>query len=246
MTARYRLLALDLDGTTLTPEGAISPETRHWISKATQAGVVVMCATGRGLPNAEEIWNELFPGSPAVLANGAEVWLSPRTLLERYFIDTEHVFRLYDLATDRGLRYWAYSANGLVKDGKLEEHEPGEGWFKFGIYHPDPEQVAEIWSSISHWEGITVTSSHPSLLEISAQGVSKKSGVERVCAELNISMAEVMAIGDNYNDLELIQGAGLGVAVDNATAEVKAAADRLTKSNGEDGVAHAIQQFLLS
>jgi hydroxymethylpyrimidine pyrophosphatase-like HAD family hydrolase len=59
-------------------------------------------------------------------------------------------------------------------------------------------------------------------------------------------MAEVMAIGDNYNDLELIQGAGLGVAVDNATAEVKAAADRLTKSNGEDGVAHAIQQFLLS
>ena len=195
MTARYRLLALDLDGTTLTPEGAISPETRHWISKATQAGVVVMCATGRGLPNAEEIWNELFPGSPAVLANGAEVWLSPRTLLERYFIDTEHVFRLYDLATDRGLRYWAYSANG-GEDGKLEEHEPGR---LVEVRHLSPDQR----KSLKYGAQSPIGKGSLSLARTVPARNLRQRRVQRPgwsgCAELNISMAEVMAIGDNYN-----------------------------------------------
>ncbi len=204
-----------------------------------------MCATGRGRPNAEAIWFELCPSSPAVLANGAEVWLNPHTLLERRYMDSEHVYKLYELARKLGISYWAYSANGLVQDGDLLNHEPGEGWFKFGLYHSDQAVMHKVWNIVTTWEGITVTSSHPSNVEVSGPGVSKKSGVERVCAELNISMAEVMAIGDNHNDLELIKAAGLGVAVDNASPDLKAAADALTKSNAEDGVAYAIQEYLL-
>jgi hydroxymethylpyrimidine pyrophosphatase-like HAD family hydrolase len=205
-----------------------------------------MCATGRARHTTEAFWSELCPDSPPVLANGAEVWLNPHTLLERRYMDTEQVLKLYGLAQELGLSYWAHSASGMIRDGDVLNHEPGEGWFKFGLYHPDHTLIAEAWKMLARWDGITVTSSHPSNVEISAQGVSKKSGVERVCTELKISMAEVMAIGDSHNDLELIQAAGLGVAVENASPEVKTAADAITKSNAADGVAYAIQKYLLS
>ncbi len=246
MTARYRVLALDLDGTTLLPDGTIAPETKHWIDKAAQAGVLVICATGRGRPNAESIWMELCPNSPAVLANGADIWLNLDTPLERRYMKAEYVFKLYELAQEVGGFYWAYSANGSIQDGDdIFQHEPGEGWFKFGIHHPDPAVITHVWNTASAWKEITVTSSHPSNVEVSAHGVSKKSGVERICQEFGWSLDEVMAVGDSHNDLELLTAAGLGVAVANATKEVQKAADKLTKSNAENGVAYAIQHFLL-
>jgi hydroxymethylpyrimidine pyrophosphatase-like HAD family hydrolase len=245
LTARYRLLALDLDGTTLLPTGEVSQATKHWIERAIQAGVLVMCATGRGRPHAEAIWSELFPGAPAVLANGAEVWLDPDTPLERNFMNPDHVVKLYELVQEMGISYWAYSTNGVIYDEDLFAHEPGDGWFKFGVFHRDTAIIDRVWKTVAEWEGITVTSSHPSNVEISAQGVSKKSGVERVCDALKIPITEVMAVGDSHNDIELITAAGLGVAVENASEEVKRAADIITKSNAEDGVAYAIQKYLL-
>lgn len=246
MTAHYRVLALDLDGTTLLPDGTLSSETKYWIDQASQAGVLVICATGRGRPNAEPIWAELCPNSPAVLANGADIWLNMQASLERHYMKADYVFRLYELAQKVGGFYWAYSANGMIHDGDdIFEHNPGEGWFKFGIHHPDPAVITYVWETAAAWEGITLTSSHPSNVEVSAQGVSKKSGVERICRELGFSLAEVMAIGDSHNDLELLKAAGLGVAMGNASDEVKAAADKLTKSNAQNGVAHAIQVYLL-
>ena len=180
-----------------------------------------------------------------MLANGAEVWLDPDTPLERNFMNPDHVVKLYELVQEMGISYWAYSTNGVIHDEDLFAHEPGDGWFKFGVFHRDTAIIDRVWKTVAEWEGITVTSSHPSNVEISAQGVSKKSGVERVCDALKIPITEVMAVGDSHNDIELITAAGLGVAVENASEEVKRAADIITKSNAEDGVAYAIQKYLL-
>ena len=189
MTAHYRVLALDLDGTTLLPDGTLSSETKYWIDQASQAGVLVICATGRGRPNAEPIWAELFPNSPAVLANGADIWLNMQASLERHYMKADYVFRLYELAQKVGGFYWAYSANGMIHDGDdIFEHNPGEGWFA-GIHHPDPPS-SPMSGNGAAWEGITVTSS-TSNVEVS--GSLEKSGVEHICRSL-VFLAEVMPL----------------------------------------------------
>lgn len=204
-----------------------------------------MCATGRGLPNTKAIWSEVFPNSPAVLANGAEVWLDCNTLLERFYMPTDAVLKLYELAQAAGGSYWAYSTNGLVQNIDLQTHDPGEGWYKFGIFHPDRNTITQLWNIAAALDGVLVTSSHPSNIEVSAEGVSKRSGLERLCTELGIQLSEVMAIGDSHNDLDMLRAVGLGVAMGNGSDEVKEAADEITKTNAEDGVALAIQKYLL-
>lgn len=245
MAPRYRVLALDLDGTTLNSTRVVSRKTKYWIKQAIDAGVIAICATGRGLPNAVNIWTNVFPGAPAVLANGAEVWLNPHTLLERHCLNPEDVLRLYELAQEVGGRFWAYNPEGMVKNIKLERAQLADGWYKFGISHRDPDAIAHVWEVASAWDSITVTSSHPSNVEISARGVSKRTGVERLCQELGISLADVMAIGDSHNDIELLRAVGLGVAMGNGSSEVKAVADKTTKSNQRNGVAWAIRKYLL-
>ncbi|HOK32898.1 MAG TPA: Cof-type HAD-IIB family hydrolase [Limnochordia bacterium] len=245
MAVRYRVLALDLDGTTLNAQGRVSRKTRYWLRKAAEAGVTLICATGRGYPRAKEIWETAFPGSPAVLANGAEIWLNPETLLERYYMEREDVLRLHRLAEETGGSFWAYNTTGMVRGHQLKGEDLGDGWYKCGIYHADRATVEELWRIVGSWENVSVTTSHPLMLEVAAKGISKRSGVERLCRELGVPMKEVMAVGDSLNDVELLQGVGLGVAMGNAGSEVKKAADRVTRSHRANGVAWAIRKYLL-
>jgi HAD superfamily hydrolase (TIGR01484 family) len=245
LAARYRLLALDLDGTTLNSHGRASRKTRYWIRKALEAGVVVVCATGRGRPKAQDLWDSVFSGSPAIFANGGEIWLDPATLLERRYMETDCVRRVYELAAEVGGAFWGYNDEGLVHGHELNLDQLEGGWYKCVVFHPDPTTTEAVRELVAAWAGVSVTSSHPRIAEIGARGVSKRAAVERLCREFSISMEDVMAVGDSQNDIDLLQAAGLGVAMGNALPEVKAAADRVTKSNRANGVAWAIRKFLL-
>jgi len=92
----------------------------------------------------------------------------------------------------------------------------------------------------------SVYRSEPYFLEILPKGVDKAASLERLLLKLGMSKAEMIACGDGYNDLSMIQYAGLGVAMDNAVLPVKKAADYVTLSNNDDGVAHVIEKFMLS
>lgn len=83
-----------------------------------------------------------------------------------------------------------------------------------------------------------------SLLEISAPGVNKATGLAQLAAIFQISPAEIIAIGDNHNDIEMLRFAGLGVAMGNATAELKAVARAVTASNDSDGVAAFLETHI--
>ncbi|GFH26796.1 uncharacterized protein HaLaN_25008, partial [Haematococcus lacustris] len=85
----------------------------------------------------------------------------------------------------------------------------------------------------------------PNMLEIVPQSVNKWAGMKRLLQHLRVTPAELLAVGDGDNDLELITGAGVGVAMGNATPRVKAAADAHVASNDDDGVAQALEQFVL-
>jgi HAD superfamily hydrolase (TIGR01484 family) len=241
---RYRLLALDLDGTTLTEEKTLTEETRKWILRAEQAGVTVIFATGRGTQTTQQYWEELGLNSPMVLVNGAEIWDSPGVLRKRYTIDREHIRKLHKLAVEWGAYFWGYSAESLTSKRNWTESMFDRDWMKFGIRHDDPATILKLRDIVRSWGTLEITASAPVNMEIAPLGISKESGVRAVCDRLGIGMDEVMAIGDNLNDLRLIRAAGLGVAMGNADDELKQAAGAMTDTNERDGVAKAIRRYL--
>lgn len=240
----YRLLALDLDGTTLTEGKKITENTRTWIRRAVEAGVTVIFSTGRGMQTAKQFWDDLRLEAPMVMLNGAEIWKGPGQLWERHFLNQDEVRRLHSIAMDADAWFWGYSVESLTGRNEWTPDMFERNWMKFGIRHDDLNVIAALREKVSGFGTLEVTRSAPVNMEISSAGITKEAGVTRVCEILDIGMDQVMAIGDHHNDLHLIRAAGLGVAMGNAEQELKLAADSVTDTNEQDGVAVAIQRFL--
>lgn len=242
--SRYRLLALDLDGTTLTEEKAITHETHSWIRRAEEAGVTVIFATGRGTQTTQSYWEQLELQSPMVLLNGAEIWGSPNTLWERISIHRELIRELHSLAEEWSAHYWGYSVESLTSKRNWSDAMFDRDWMKFGIRHDDLDAIQRLRDIVDSWGTLEITRSAPVNMEISPKGISKESGVRKVCDRLGIGMDQVIAIGDNMNDYRLIRAAGLGIAMGNADEQLKRVADAFTDTNERDGVAKAIKRYL--
>lgn len=242
--AKYKLIALDLDGTLLTDREQITEETKRWIQYAVDNGVKVIFSTGRGFQNSKGFWDELGLDSPMVLLNGAEIWEGPGRLKNRVFIPRDTIRRIQAIAAERGEWYWGYSVESLTgaKDWTPEMFE--RDWMKFGIGSNDQQKLAEIKEELLSWGTLEITRSAPVNMEISVKGVTKESGVRQVCQMLGLSMSDVFAIGDSDNDAKLLKAAGLGVAMANGEEHIKSIADVITATNNEDGVAQAIRKYV--
>ncbi len=243
--SKFKLIALDLDGSLLQNNLEISPASRRWIKKAERAGVIVAFATGRSRDSSEPYWELVSPKAPMILLNGAEVWLNRDKLLARHFLPAEHVPRLRQLAEEYGAMCWGHTEEAAFRRGNWPKNLPLEqNWLKFGLAHQDREVIESLRKIISRLPGVEVTSSSPINLEISKGGVSKAWGLAAVSSLLGIAPAEVAVVGDSLNDLSMIKWAGFGAAMGNAEKPVKEAADYITTSNEEDGVAEFIRLVL--
>ena len=116
---------------------------------------------------------------------------------------------------------------------------------KFYVGRLPDDIYGKLACDLEKIKGIYVTTSGRNCFEIMGEGVNKCSGVERLAAMHGIQMDEVMTLGDYYNDVPMLQAAGLGVAMGNAPEDVKACADYVTDTNENDGVAKAIEKFVL-
>jgi HAD superfamily hydrolase (TIGR01484 family) len=247
MEKPYKLLALDMDGTLLNGNSEISEENERWIQSAMDAGIAVCLATGRGYQSALPFARQLKLTTPMVLVNGSEVWEEPGKLHSRTLMEPRDIIALRELAVRYGTWYWAYSLDGVYnKNGWPDDEEDRAEWLKFGFYTEDDRArraVTDAIAGIGHFE---LTNSHPHNIELNPAGVSKASGLRKVCGMLGLDMSQVVACGDSLNDASMIRDAGLGVAMGNAQEEVKRMADAVTLTNEEDGIAHVIQTYLLS
>lgn len=115
---------------------------------------------------------------------------------------------------------------------------------RLAMYWHDPRDRDEIVEALKSIEGIGVTRSYPINIEVMDKGASKGASMAWLCGELGQSLSDALAFGDNFNDIEMIEMAGLGIAVANAEDEVRAAADMVAASNDEDGVAISILERL--
>ena len=268
-----RLIGLDLDGTTLTTDKKLTPHTKEVLEACIRQGIEVLPATGRvwsGIP--EELMKmegvhyvissngaavvELATGK-AVYTNGI-AWdraLEVFDILERYdtFYDAYAEgngwceARFYENLNDYGIepliQRLVKSSRTCIEDLRewVKEHKsPIE---KINMFFRDEEKRQQAFRELSEIADLAVTCSLTNNLEINHCTCNKGDALLNLGKILGISMEQIMACGDGNNDLEMVRNAGVGVAMENGEDSVKEAADYVTVTNDEEGVARAIELF---
>lgn len=244
--SNIKLIALDVDGTLIKNDHTISERTKEAIAQATEQGVHVMLSTGRPPEMCHDIIEQLELNSYLITASGGEIWSADRTILERHIHDSELVESLWKIGMEKDLNMWIISTEEVFENGIYPEDFHAHEWLKIGFFSDDAEKLSEMKNILEAYDMIEITNSHPSNIEVNPQGVSKAHALIKVCNKLDITMDEVMAMGDSLNDFTMIDQAGVGVAMGNAQPEIKEIADFTTDSNNNDGVAKAIEKVVLS
>lgn len=239
-----RLIALDMDGTLLDHEQRIPEENAEWIRRAVQEGIVVVLATGRAIFTVEPYVEQLQLASPIVLSNGSEVRKSLCEVWTRHLLSGEQVRWLREIALRMDVWYWSAAVSGSYNRDNWQRTGENEQWLKFGYYTENREKLERILAELEAAGQFEITNSDPHNLEINPKGVSKASGLREVCSRLGLTMDQVAAAGDSLNDLAMIREAGFGVAMGNAQDPVKRAADWITDTNVNNGVAKLIRKIL--
>lgn len=258
----YQLLVLDIDGTLVsettrncTNEGSvrgqvpdpISRQNEYWILTARGMGIETTLATGRHRNSAlvKSIVRQLDIRIPIVTSNGSEVWdVRDGKVLLRHQFSADAAELLYHTATRHDVRCIGFSSFGRVDDDKLASGLRSFDWIKFVLFPPDDAAKQAITHELQLYGLFELASSTETNIEVNPHGVSKVTGIREVCRGLEIDNTDIIAIGDGFNDYELISYAGLGVAMGNAPPEVQRIAKMSTDICERDGVAKAIEMIL--
>lgn len=240
-----QLIALDMDGTLLNSNHEVSERTKKAIVEALNRDIHVVLSTGRAFSSCYPYAKELGLTSYLITANGGEIWTVNKELLDRKFLASEKVEKMWRLGENLGVHMWMISSKRVFRNEAPEDFNDYE-WLKFGCETNDEAKLDQIIKELSYIDGLELTNSLPTNIEVNREGVSKAAALEFVCKRIGITMEQVMACGDSLNDMKMIQNAGLGIAMGNAQEAIKKVADMMTDTNDEDGVAKAIEKYVLS
>lgn len=264
--APIRLVAIDLDGTLLNSQHLISPRTERVLREAMAAGITIVIATGRPRLTSAAVMRQLGLKTPGVFLQGLTVYDGEGNLLHEQQMDVETAQRVADFAEQHGYTVMVYNSRAILTrernwltDQMQKYHEPlpeivgslstlpGRVPISKFVFVAEPERLPEIRARLTaHIDGrAAIIQSQAWLLEALPPGTSKGGGLRWLLDHLGVDPAAVMAIGDGENDIEMIELAGIGVAVANATDHLKQVADVVVASNDADGVAEAIERFVL-
>ncbi|EXG86065.1 HAD-superfamily hydrolase, subfamily IIB [Clostridium sp. ASBs410] len=267
----YRMIVLDLDGTLTNRNKEITPRTKEALFELKRQGGIIVLASGRPtygvMPLAKEL--ELHKSGGYILSfNGGRIidCRTGETVFARE-LPVSSNSRIIRMAEDHGVNILTYEDDLIVTPNARDEYvekeaavnklevkeiQDMEAYVQFPVVKfmmlDEGDYLAMVEPKVKAALGrdYSVYRSEPYFLEILPKGVDKAASLERLLLKLGMSKAEMIACGDGYNDLSMIQYAGLGVAMDNAVLPVKKAADYVTLSNNDDGVAHVIEKFMLS
>lgn len=262
-----KMITIDLDGTLLRSDGSVSDRTVRTLQAARDKGVVVAIATGRMYQTARPYGERLGLGdSPLLLfAGGLIETLESKKILFQQVIPREWAQELADLARRRGWQLQTYIDDVLraarddewIRDYERITHSKacicGDDFYhvqgdcnKLLSRGGHDDLVARKALIEKTFPGrFNVLFSAPTFLEIMPQGVDKGKGIRRLGELYGITADEIMALGDSQNDLDMLKAAGFPVAMTNAADEVRAVASYVTASNDDDGVAAAVEKFVL-
>lgn len=270
-----KLIALDLDGTTLNSEGHLDSKTKIVLEETIAKGIQVVIATGRVLSALPEDVLEITGIRYAITSNGANVVeLNTEKSIYTNFIDVNAVeavletLREYDFMTEVFTAGNAYIEEAVYSDVEkngspfnntsylLATRKPIAGLFDYIFNHKraieninlnfiNPEDKKMMKQVLTSIENISITSSFDYNLEICGLNTSKADALRQLCEKLDVSAKEVMACGDSDNDIEMLKYVGMPIAVANAKEQVRTIAQYIAPTNDENGVAVAIENLVL-
>lgn len=261
----YELIALDLDDTVLGPDKKISDRNRSAVRAALAAGVRVIIASGRAYLGVRRFRDELGLRDYTISTGGSVTMDPDGRVFDTDPIDPETTHGVMQWAMERGIYFQVYTGEGFMyrkRTAHTDRYEYNNGFR--GILTKDLPERQDIAAgkilfidsaeNISRWgrelaevyPSLLIQTSHPTFLEISSRAASKGAALERLARHLGVPREKVMAIGDSEIDRSMIEWAGLGVAMENAAADIRAEADWVTGPSSQDGVADAIERFVLA
>jgi hypothetical protein len=266
----YQFIALDLDGTLTNARKEITPRTlATLLNVQEERGVRLILASGRPVygiaPLADQLQLNRHHGY-IMAYNGGQIldWTTREVMCEQ-MLDPAVLPYFYECAKQNGFEILTYDGDAVICEHPENQYvqyecmlnkmpsrrvdnflEAIHGLKPKCLIVGDPEPLArleqEMAARLKETNG--VYRSEAFFLELVPRGIDKAASLEALLTKIGHTRAELMACGDGYNDLSMIRYAGLGVAMANAKPDVKEAADFVTLSNEEDGVAYAIEQFL--
>lgn len=266
-----KVLALDLDGTLTNSEKKITEHTKQAVFAAVKQGVSIVLASGRPtigiLPLAKELELATHQGYILAYNGGRIIDMSTGKDIYHKMLPMEYFKDIYQIAKEHDLAMLTYDGDRIVSEHDEDPYVLRECFINKTKVHKADSLLEEIKAPVpkclivgdhekllpvrdylqANYEGIfSVYFSEPYFLEVMPLGVEKSASLGILLEKLNASKNQLMACGDGLNDLTMLNFAGVGVAMENACKEAKEAADYITASNDEDGVAKAIEHFILS
>ena len=274
MPGTIKLIAADLDGTLLDSKSRVTRATAEAILAAQRKGIVFVPCTGRFPENAALVMLEAGIECPVICLNGAVIDLAPlgERMFEKFMDRDAAAEILYALET-LGEKYFIFGKNSVFSRSDMHRHHSEvdferrkelksrirysygkdacfealkEPLYKFYVHFTkessNPEAIRAMLGGIPR---VALTQSSNNSVELMPDEVNKGSALKMLADHFGIPAGQVMALGDQMNDLPMIRYAGLSVAMGNAVEPVKQAADFITATNDEDGVARAIRLFCL-
>jgi Cof subfamily protein (haloacid dehalogenase superfamily) len=264
----YQLIALDVDGTVMDASGKISIKVREAIQTARNKGVVVTLISGRTRVNLKDLVAELEISAPFSGSNGAFIAHPARHELMAHFpfpcAEAAQILAIAMQEKSIGICFhytdqayfdpqgyawisriaprWVAHATVLDLNTLLRETPTPCKINLMGEEQILERLAARIQSELP--EIVINPGMTAQVIEITAARVTKGAALAQLCAFLNIPISMAVAVGDGFNDVSMLQQAGLSIAMGNASPEVKAAAQRVAPSVDEDGLVWAIQEAL--
>ncbi|WP_134699985.1 Cof-type HAD-IIB family hydrolase [Ammoniphilus sp. YIM 78166] len=260
----YKLITIDVDDTLLNDELRVTDATRNSLREAMEHGVMVTLATGRMFASAKQIAEQIHFNVPLITYQGSLVknLLDGQVLYER-FVPAPITKLLYEYANKHQLHLQGYYNDQLIA---VEDNERIKEYSRMAkvpyLIQPVSELVSKPMTKLLFFDEpeildhhqkelkgligdeVHITKSKPFFLEILHKEGTKGDAVRFLAHHFDCDLSQVIAIGDSWNDHEMLEVAGLGVAMENAVDSLKQIADYVTKSNNEDGIKHVIDKFV--
>ncbi len=263
-----KLVAFDMDGTLLNEDMSLSSRNKIALQNLKKAGITPCLSSGRPPRGLYKFCDELGFDLPLITFNGAEVLPSPKAApIYANELNCSLAKEAFMLGVKNGAEVVMWQSDELIMSGDTEllrEYQRMSN-APFLFYnddiqldklslrkvlwkYPDAERMAMWRDEMGEYfkDRLNVATSSPHLLEFVGNSVSKGVALGKLCDYLGIDLTETVVFGDGYNDLPMLQVAGLSVAMGNAEDAVKSHCDRVTLKNTEDGVAHFIENFILN
>ena len=265
-----KILILDIDGTLVNSKKEITPETLKYLLKIQEQGHIVALASGRPYSGMKAFAKQLklqeYGGYVLSFNGGKVISCKTEEVVFQKAIPNSYLKTIYDYAISNQLGMVTYKGDEVLTGTEIDGYMEYEARLNSMVIHkvddfldavdfdmtkclltsePAKAKVCEKELAELLSPGLNVFRSEPYFIEITTKGVDKAESVDKLVKAIGIKQEDTICCGDGFNDLTMVQYAGVGVAMGNAQQVVKDNADYITASCDEDGIVQVIKEFIL-